>query len=84
MNTLRVGVGRRDITPAPGTPQGGWGAQTHQRGTTADLPLYVTALVVEDPHEVAAIIDVDNCGFETAWIASVIRRVSSPDHNSRE
>jgi hypothetical protein len=77
MNWLRVGVGRCDITPAPGTPQGGWGAQTHQRGTTADLPLYVTALVVEDSNEIAAIIDVDNCGFETEWTLGVIRHVST-------
>jgi hypothetical protein len=26
-----AGIGRSDITPAPGTPQGGWGAQTKQR-----------------------------------------------------
>src|SRR5579862_1054442 len=76
MDHIRVGVGRCDITPAPGTPQGGWGAQTHQTGTAADMPLYVTALVIEDSHEVAVIIDVDNCGFETAWILSVIEQVS--------
>jgi hypothetical protein len=26
MNDLQIGIGRSDITPAPGTPQGIWGA----------------------------------------------------------
>src|SRR5438552_2791653 len=45
---LKLGVGRCDVTPAPGTPHAGWGAQTHQRGIGADLPLYATALVLSD------------------------------------
>ncbi len=56
---LRAGTGRADISPAPGTPQGGWGAQTHQRGVDTDLPLLATALVVSDGVETAAIADVD-------------------------
>ena len=44
MSELQIGTGRSDITPAPGTPQGIWGAQTHERGVAADLPLYATAL----------------------------------------
>ena len=48
MHQLLAGTGRVDITPAPGTPQGGWGAQTHQRGLGADLPFYATALVFRD------------------------------------
>src|SRR2546427_518483 len=59
MTTLRAGTGRCDITPAPGTPQGGWGAQTHQRGLGADLPLYSTALVVSDSSQSVAIINVN-------------------------
>jgi len=40
MSYLLAGTGRSDITPLPGTPQGGWGAQTHERGPAADMPLY--------------------------------------------
>jgi hypothetical protein len=36
--TLLAGTGRADITPAPGVPQGGWGAQAHQRGLGAVEP----------------------------------------------
>ncbi|MEO6829618.1 MAG: neutral/alkaline non-lysosomal ceramidase N-terminal domain-containing protein [Acidobacteriaceae bacterium] len=76
MNHLMAGTGRCDITPAPGTPQGGWGAQTHQRGSGADMPLRVTALVISDSQQRCAIIDVDNCGFETPWILQTIQVVS--------
>jgi len=31
MEHLVEGIGWSDITPAPGTPQGGWGAQPKQR-----------------------------------------------------
>src|SRR6266852_4601306 len=58
MHELLAGTGRSDITPAPGTPQGGWGAQTHQRGIGADHPFYATALVLKDAHRSVAIIDV--------------------------
>ena len=67
MTHLMAGVGRSDITPAPGTPQGGWGAQTHQRGIAADMPLYSTALVISDSEQSAAIIDVDSIGFDLEW-----------------
>jgi hypothetical protein len=56
---LLAGTGRTDTTPAPGTPQGGWGAQTHQRGEGADLPLQATCLVVSDDKMTIAIVDVD-------------------------
>ena len=48
MPHLQAGTGRSDITPAPGTPQGIWGAQLHQRGAGADMPLYATALALSD------------------------------------
>lgn len=57
--SLRAGIGRADITPAPGTPQGGWGAQTHQRGAGADLPLLAKCLALTDGKMSAAIVDVD-------------------------
>lgn len=67
MSHLMAGVGRCDITPAPGTPQGGWGAATHQRGLDADMPLYATALVLEKAGKAVAIIDLDLIGCETDW-----------------
>lgn len=59
MRQLQAGAGRADISPAPGTPQGGWGAQTHQRGLGSDLPLFATALALTAGSESAAIADID-------------------------
>ncbi len=59
MTRLCAGTGRADISPAPGTPHAGWGAQTHQRGLGTDLPLAVTALVLAQGDESVAIADVD-------------------------
>lgn len=75
MTHLMAGVGRSDITPAPGTPQGGWGAQTHQRGIAADMPLYSTALVISDSEQSAAIIDVDSIGFDLEWAGKIVDAV---------
>jgi neutral/alkaline ceramidase-like enzyme len=73
---LLAGTSRLDITPAPGTPQGGWGAQTHQRGLGADLPLALRALVVSDSVTSAAVIDFDSTGFyDTAWITKAVHAV---------
>ena len=72
-----AGVGRCDITPAPGTPQGGWGAATHQRGLDADMPLYATALMAENPPNSVAIIDVDSIGFEADFAGKIIDAVVS-------
>jgi neutral/alkaline ceramidase-like enzyme len=72
MNQLLAGTGRCDITPAPGTPQGGWGAQTHQRGAGADMPFYATALVLADGVESVAILDVDAIGFDREWTDRIL------------
>ena len=72
MSFLLAGVGRSDITPAPGTPQGGWGAQTHQRGLGADMPLYATALVVSDNVKSVAVIDADAIGFDREWTNKIL------------
>lgn len=69
---LMAGTGRCDITPAPGTPQGGWGAQLHQRGTSADMPFFATALVLSDGNEQVAILDVDAIGFDREWTARIL------------
>ena len=78
MVQLKPGTGRADISPALGTPQGGWGAQTHQRGLGNDLPLYATALVLDEGAHQVAIVDVDSTSF-TAKLAS---SASTLTHNS--
>ena len=72
MHELLAGTGRTDITPAPGTPQGGWGAQTHQRGLGSDLPFYATALVLQDSQQTVAIVDVDSIGFDPEWTKRIL------------
>jgi len=84
MNRLLAGVGRSDITPAPGTPQGGWGAQTHQRGVGADMPLYATALVLSGSEETVAIVDVDAIGFDWQWTGTIIDAIASLTKLPRE
>jgi len=75
MTHLRAGTGRADISPAPGTPQGGWGAQSHQRGYGNDLPLYATALVLADSTQSIAIVDVDLISFDTQKTGRMIRAI---------
>jgi neutral ceramidase len=75
MGVLLAGVGRSDITPAPGTPHGGWGAQTHQRGLGADMPLYATALVISDTVRSVAVIDADAIGFDLQWTNKILDTV---------
>lgn len=77
MRQLLAGAGRCDITPAPGTPQGGWGAQTHQRGSGADMPFYATALVISDGEEPAAIVDVDAIGFDREWTDKILEAIAA-------
>ncbi|MCW5980173.1 MAG: neutral/alkaline non-lysosomal ceramidase N-terminal domain-containing protein [Bryobacteraceae bacterium] len=69
---LLAGIGRCDVTPAPGTPQGGWGAQTHQRGIGADMPFLATALFLSDGREQVAILDVDAIGFDREWTDRIL------------
>src|SRR5215467_13423521 len=76
MRTFSIGVGRSDITPAPGTPQGIWGAQTHERGAAADMPLTATALAVSDGAQTALIIDVDAIGFTADWAGKILDAVA--------
>jgi hypothetical protein len=84
MTGLWIGTGRSDITPAPGTPQGIWGAQTHERGVGADLPLYATALALSDSRETALIIDVDAIGFNAEWSGRILDAVAAMTSVPRE
>jgi neutral ceramidase len=72
MADLKAGVGRTDISPAPGTPQGGWGAQLHQRGSGTDIPLYATALVLADATKSVAIVEADLIGFDLQKTGTII------------
>lgn len=81
---LLAGTGRSIITPPPGTPQGGWGAQTHQRGTGSDLPFYATALVIADAEKSVAIIDVDSIGFDPEWTNLILDAVTGLSGVKRE
>lgn len=81
---LLAGTGRADITPAPGVPQGGWGAQTHQRGLGADIPFYATALVLDDGAQQVAIVDVDAIGFDLEWTDRIIAAIETLSGIPRE
>lgn len=56
---LYAGVARTDITPPPGIAHAGWGAQTHQRASGVDLPLWATALALSDGTQTVVIVDLD-------------------------
>lgn len=69
---LLAGTGRCDITPPPGTPQGGWGAQLHERGTGADMPMLATALALSDGAERWLIVEADAIGFNREWTEKIL------------
>ncbi len=63
---LAAGTARVDITPPIGIAHAGWGAQSHEGAEGVDMPLAITALVVEqdgntDPTARIAILDIDTC-----------------------
>jgi hypothetical protein len=63
---LAAGTARVDITPPIGIAHAGWGAQTHEGAEGIDMPLTITALVIEsdgntDPAGRIAILDIDTC-----------------------
>jgi neutral/alkaline ceramidase-like enzyme len=84
LSALRAGVGRADITPSPGTPQGGWGAQTHQRGVGSDMPFFATALALSDDHEQVLIVEADAIGFDMEWTNRIIMAIQQQTGISRD
>ena len=60
MHELKAGTGRTDITPAPGTPQGGWGAQI-----VDSLKPEASDIIVEGKRGL--------CGFESTNLDWVLR-----------
>ena len=56
---LLAGTGRVDITPPVGIAHAAWGAQEHEVADAVDMPLYITALVLEQGELRVAIVDID-------------------------
>lgn len=82
---LSAGVARSDITPPIGIGHAGWGAQSHQRAVGVDLPLWVTALALNDGAETFVIIDIDTMYLfeeEAAAVLEAVTRLTSlpPTH----
>ncbi len=77
--TLMAGVARADITPPLGIGHAGWGAQSHQRASGVDLPLWVTALAIGDGETTSLIVDID-CMYlfdaEAAAVREAIARLA--------
>ncbi len=81
---LQAGTGVADISPAPGIPQGGWGAQMHQRSRGNDLPLQARALVLQSGGERLAIVDADAIGFDTAVTERIMTAICATAGLSRD
>ena len=63
---LAAGTARVDITPPLGIAHAGWGAQSHEGSEGIDMPLTITALVIEQDGNVNSagrivILDIDTC-----------------------
>ena len=66
MSSLRVGVGRTDITPPVGIAHVNWGARVHDRAEGIDLDLWATAMIIADENTTAVLVDVDFGSFGMA------------------
>lgn len=78
---LAAGTGRADITPPIGIAHAGWGAQSHEGAEGIDMPLTITALVIESsgntaPSERIAILDIDTCMLVDAYDAVIRHAVN--------
>ena len=89
---LAAGTGRADITPPLGIAHAGWGAQSHEGAEGIDMPLTITALVIEpygntDPAARIAILDIDTCmlaqGYDRAIREAVTEANGIPPSNQR-
>ena len=92
INMLAAGTGRADITPPLGIAHAGWGAQSHEGAEGVDMPLTITALVIEpygntDPAARIAILDIDTCmlvqGYDRAIREAVTEANGIPPSNQR-
>ncbi len=89
---LAAGTGRVDITPPIGIAHAGWGAQSHEGAEGVDMPLTITALVIEpdgntDPAARIAILDIDTCmlveDYDVAIRNAVTEKTGIPAANQR-
>jgi len=79
--TLRAGVARADVTPPVGIAHAGWGAQSHERAAGVDLPLWATALALEDDDGAAVVLDVDLVYIwedDAKWIRERVAELTDP------
>lgn len=59
--TLLAGVVTADITPPVGIAHANWGAQTHERAASIDMPLKANVLALSDGTTTSLIVDIDTC-----------------------
>ena len=89
---LAAGTARVDITPPIGIAHAGWGAQSHEGAEGIDMPLTITALVIEPdgntyPAARIAILDIDTCilveAYDTAIRIAVNEATGIPPASQR-
>lgn len=84
---LMAGVARVDITPPAGIAHAGWGAQKHQVAEAVDMPLYITALVLQQDDLRIAIVDVDililNADMDAEARTATVNATGIPADNIR-
>ncbi len=84
---LLAGIARVDITPPVGIAHAGWGAQKHQVAIGVDMPLYVTALVLQSGDLRVAIVDIDililNADMDSAARSAITQRTGIEPDNIR-
>ena len=89
---LAAGTGRVDITPPIGIAHAGWGAQSHEGAEGIDMPLTITALVIEadgntEPAARIAILDIDTCmlieAYDVRIREAVTEKTGIPAANQR-
>lgn len=84
---LLAGAGRVDITPQVGIAHAAWGAQQHEVADAVDMPLYVTALVLQQGDLRVAIVDIDilimNAAMDADARAAITSVTGIPGENIR-
>ncbi len=89
---LAAGTARIDITPPIGIAHAGWGAQSHEGAEGIDMPLTITALVIEtdgntNPADRIAILDIDTCilveSYDVAIRSAITETTEIPASNQR-